>query len=42
MMLWMNLRFEIMIMNEMKMLFEMDVLFMNCIKVEVMIYNGYR
>ena len=40
MMLWMKLRFEIMIMNEMKMLLEMDVLFMNGIKLEVMIYNG--
>ena len=40
MMLWMKLMYEIMIMNEMKMLLEMDVLFMNCIKVEVMIYNG--
>ena len=40
MMLWMKLRFGIMIMNEMKMLLEMDVLFMNGIKLEVMIYNG--
>ena len=40
MMLWMKLMFEIMIMIEMKMLLEMDVLFMNGIKLEVMIYNG--
>ena len=36
----MKLRFEITIMNEMQMLLELDVLLMNCIKVEVMIYNG--
>ena len=39
-MIWMKLMFEIMIMIEMKMLLEMDVLFMNGIKLEVMIYNG--
>ena len=42
MMIWMKLMFEIMIMIEMKMLLEMDVLFMNGIKLEVMTYNGWR
>ena len=39
MMVWMKMKCEIMIMIEMKMLLEMDALFMNGIKLEVMIYN---
>ena len=39
MMVWMKMMCEIMIMIEMKMLLEMDALFMNGIKLEVMIYN---
>ena len=40
MMVWMKMMCEIMIMIEMKMLLEMDALFMNGIKLEVIIYNG--
>ena len=39
MMVWMKMMCEIMIMVDMKMLLEMDALFMNGIKLEVMIYN---
>ena len=38
----MKLTVEIMIKIYLKMLLEMDMLFMNGIKLEVMIYNGQR
>ena len=40
MMLWMKLMSEGMVMIEIKILLERGVLFMNGIKLEVMIYNG--